>query len=70
MTSDDEHDYVSPYVTPEGSKVASVSHSPPSASKKAHIHTTMSVPANLTHEGFDGKLDNSNHEVRFLLSFL
>ena len=50
LTSDDEMDYVSPYVTPEGSgptsKVTSVSHSPPSA-KKHSIHSTMSVPANL-----------------------
>jgi len=59
LTSDDEHDYVSPYVTPEGSKVASVSHSPPPTTKKPHLHTTMSVPANLTHEGYESKHDSS-----------
>ena len=51
LTSDDEHDYVSPYVTPDGSasasKVTSVSHSPPTSAKKPLLHTTMSVPANL-----------------------
>ena len=49
LTSDDENDYVSPYVTPEGSgptsKVTSVCPSPKPASKK--LHTAMSVPANL-----------------------
>ena len=41
---------MSPYLTPNGSdptsKNTSVTHSPPSA-KKALIHATMSVPANL-----------------------
>ena len=49
LTSEDENDYVSPYVTPEGSgptsKVTSVCPSPKPASKK--LHTAMSVPANL-----------------------
>ena len=75
LTSDDENDYVSPYVTPEGSgptsKVTSVCHSPPTAKK---LHTAMSVPANLkdatsqdlkivSPDQFNMSLEN-NHEVR------
>ena len=75
LTSDDENDYVSPYVTPEGSgptsKVTSVCHSPPTAKK---LHTAMSVPANLrdatssdlkiiSPDQFNLSLENNN-EVR------
>ncbi len=49
LTSDDELDYVSPFITPEGSGQnsinQSVASSPPSKAKG--LHTTMSVPANL-----------------------
>ena len=51
------------YSLPIGSKVASVSHSPPPTTKKPHLHTTMSVPANLTHEGYESKHDSSIVEV-------
>jgi hypothetical protein len=52
-----------------GSKVASVSHSPPPTTKKPHLHTTMSVPANLTHEGYESKHDSSIVEVSTYFDF-
>jgi len=62
LTSEDEPDYVSPFLTPEGSdptsKVGSVNCSPPSSKKGTpgvhhHLHSTMSVPANLRDAGED-----------------